>query len=169
MWWSTLSHIFSVICWSSSAHWYNFAPAYQLIWCFSWFKNYNWHILSCQRAFGSWRKSNQEARYQREVTSLPLGLGDLQGEKSLIPLDIQRTTAGQKEIWKPRKMAMKMQTFNQVKCAVSVKTRLWLSRPLLCGGEQPEQDRVWATDKPHKLAATTGNTGFRKLQYNKKH
>lgn len=162
-WHSTLSHVFSVICWSSSAHLRNFAPEYQLIQCFSWFENYSWHILSCQKEFASWGKSNQEARYQREVPSLPL-----QGAKPLIPIDVQRTTTGQKEIWKARKRTVKIQTFNQAKCAASVKIRFWLSKPLLHGGEHLEQDRVCGIDKPHQLTAATGNSGFRKVQYNNK-
>lgn len=50
-------------------------------------------------------------------------------------------------------------------CCTS-KIRFWLSRPLLCGEEHPEQDRVCGTDRPHQLAAATGNSGFRKPQYN---
>lgn len=96
--WSASSHVFSVVYWSSSHNSCNFVPVYQLIQYFSWFKNYNWHILSCRRAFASWGKSKLEARYQREITSGPLEQGCMQGAKPLISLNILRTIAGEKDM-----------------------------------------------------------------------
>lgn len=89
--WSASSHVFPIVYWIASDNSCNFVPVYQLIQYFSWFKNYSWHILSCQRALASWGKSKLEARYQREITWVPLEQGDLQGAKLLISLEILTT------------------------------------------------------------------------------
>lgn len=100
-------HVFSVVYWSSSDNPCNFVPACQLIQYFSWFKNYNQRILSCQTALASWGKSKLEARYRREITSVPLEQGGLQGANPLVSLT-SWGIAGEKEIWKLGKMPMKM-------------------------------------------------------------
>lgn len=105
--WSAPSHVFSVVYWSSSDNPCNFIPIYQLIQYFSWFKNYNWHILSCQKAVASWGKSKLEARYQREIASVPLEQGVLRHAKPSVSLDILRATAREEEIGKPWKMPIK--------------------------------------------------------------
>lgn len=151
MWWSAWSPVSSVVCWSSSAHSCNFAPQYQLIRCFSWFKNYSWHILPCQKEFASWGKSKEEARCQREAPSLPLELG----AKPLIALDVRRTTAGQNEMWKPRKKGNAGLQSGQV-CCIS-KDEIWIQQTTAVWRRAPRAgESVTKCGRPCELAAATG-------------
>lgn len=136
-------HVFSVVYWSSSGNPCNFAPVCQLIQYFSWFKNYNQRILSRQTALASWGKSKLEARYRREITSVPLEQGGLQGANPLVSLDILRNSRRERdmEAGKNANENVDLQS-GQVCCISKEQILFWPSGPLLCsGGELSYQGR----------------------------